>query len=254
MESYCNPVILTYHSISRGSAPLCTEPDLFAAQMDWLKANANIVPLTALVQSLAGGQPVASKTVALTFDDGFDDFYSEAAPVLRRLDMPAIVFVPAAYCGKAAAWDRNAEQKPLMEWTQIRDLVQQGISIGSHGMNHPILTGLTDAALNHEIVESKKIIESETGKAVRFFCYPYGCFDKRTVAAVAACYRYGACTTVLRMLHRTDERFALPRVDMHYLRNFAVFKSLFTPRFRFYLWGRRLTRAARVQFDFERWS
>ena len=39
MESYCNPVILTYHSISRGSAPLCTEPDLFATQMDWLKAN-----------------------------------------------------------------------------------------------------------------------------------------------------------------------------------------------------------------------
>ena len=242
MRGTFDSVILTYHSISSGPAPLCIAPDAFAAQMSWLTANANVVPLTDIVRSLTQGLHLPSRAVALTFDDGFADFYSEAAPILKRLELPAIVFLPAGYCGRAASWDRHAGGRPLMMWNQIRELVGHGVSFGSHSMTHPVLPGLTDEELKHEIAESKTLIESETGQEVRFFCYPYGCYDKGISEAASTFYGCGACTTDLRMLCGREDRFALPRIDMHYLRNLAVFRTLFTEPFRLYIYARRMTR------------
>jgi peptidoglycan/xylan/chitin deacetylase (PgdA/CDA1 family) len=235
-------LILTYHSISPGPPPLCLPPDVFAAQMDWLKAKAHVIPLRVLVESLAEERPLPPKTVVLTFDDGLCDFYTKAASILKGLGLPAINFLPAAYCGKTASWNIGAGGQPLMGWEQIRELAENGLSFGSHSMSHPVLSRLSDAELARELAESKRLIEAEIGHEVRFFCYPYGCFDKRVSQAASVCYSGGACSTNLRMLAPGDDRFALPRVDVHYLRNFGIFQSMFTGRFRLYLHARRIVR------------
>jgi len=242
MTRTLDAVILTYHSISKGPSPLCIPPDVFAGQMSWLKANAHVVPLTVLVESLAHDQPMPQRTVALTFDDGFADFYTEAAPTLRRLELTAVVFLPAAHCGRIASWDVQAGGRPLMSWAQIRELAAQGLSFGSHSMTHPALISLTDTELAYELAESKRSIEAEIGQDVRFFCYPYGCFDERTRRAVTSYYSGGACSTNPRALARAEDLFTLPRIDAHYVRNFAMFRSIFTGRFRLYLCARRFMR------------
>jgi peptidoglycan/xylan/chitin deacetylase (PgdA/CDA1 family) len=242
MPRTVNALILTYHSISEGPAPLCMPPNVFAAQMHWLKSNAHIMPLELLVESLAHGRFVPPRTVALTFDDGFSDFYTEAAPTLRRLELAAIVFLPASYCGRIASWDPWTGGRPLMTWTQIKELAAQGVGFGSHGMSHPVLTGRTDAELAYEMAESKNLIEAETGQEVCFFCYPYGCHDERTRKIVSNCYSGGACSVNLRMLASAEDRFALPRIDAYYLRSPVIFQSMFTERFRLYLCARRIAR------------
>ena len=247
MTSAADAMILTYHSISGGPPPLCIPPDVFAAQMSWLKANAHVVPLTVLVESLAQGQSIPQRTVALTFDDGFADFYTEAAPILRRLGLTAVVFLPVAYCGRTASWHVGTRGRPLMSWAQIRELAAQGLSFGSHSMTHTDLIHLTDTELAYEIAESKRLIEAEVRRDVRFFCYPYGCFDERTRRAVSIHYRGGACSTSLRKPGPAEDRFALPRIDVHYVRNLALFRSIFTERFRLYLCARRFMR------DFGSW-
>ena len=91
------PVILTYHSISEGDPPLQISPSLFAEQMEWLQANVRVASLGEVVDALTERKPLPERTVVLTFDDGYSDFYSSAAPVLRRLKFPATIFVPTGF-------------------------------------------------------------------------------------------------------------------------------------------------------------
>jgi peptidoglycan/xylan/chitin deacetylase (PgdA/CDA1 family) len=242
MTHTLNAAVLTYHSISEGPAPLCIPPSVFAAQMNWLKANVHVVSLALLVESLTQDKPMPPRTVALTFDDGFSDFYSVAAPVLRHLELSAVVFLPVSHCGKLAPWSFQTGGKSLMTWEQIRELTEQGVHIGSHGMSHSRLINRTDAELTYEMSESKRLIEAETGQEVRFFCYPYGYYDERICKAVPLYYSGGACTTDLREITPEEDCFALPRIDVHYMRNISVFRSMFTGRFRAYVYARRIGR------------
>ena len=82
------PVILTYHSISEGDSPLRISPSLFEEQVEWLRTNAHVTSLAEVVSALVEGKAVPERTVVLTFDDGFRDFYSSAAPILRRFELP----------------------------------------------------------------------------------------------------------------------------------------------------------------------
>ena len=234
-------LILTYHSISVGPPPLCIAPDVFAEQMHWLRKNAQVLPLADLAESLAEGTP-PSRAVALTFDDGFQDFYDNAAPALRSLGLPATVFLPAGYCGKMSDWNAHARGRPVLSWEQVRELAAQGLSFGSHGMSHAALTGCTDAGLAYEVGESRRVIEAETGREPEFFCYPYGSYDARARQAVFVCYRGGACSTDLHALVPGDDRFALPRIDVHYVRRPALFQAVFTERLRLYFRARRIMR------------
>jgi peptidoglycan/xylan/chitin deacetylase (PgdA/CDA1 family) len=242
------PVILTYHSISLGRSPMKIPPALFSEQMEWLKANARVLSLAEVVKALQHQQtPLPERSIVLTFDDGFRDFDSHAAPVLRQLELPATVFLPTAYCGRTNSWPGQPEwvdEEPLLDWEQIRKLAEQGISFGAHSMTHPVLSELSGAEAEREIVGSKREIEVRTGRAPEFFCYPYGRWNPAVRALVMENYG-GACSTAAGVVEPDVDPFALPRVDAHYLRNPAWLRSLFTPRFRSYVLVRRWIRRLR---------
>lgn len=240
-------VILTYHSISHGPKPLCLAPDAFAKQMEWLRNNANVIPLSALHELLLRGGTFPARAVALTFDDGFEDFAAAAAPVLLRLKLPAMVFLPTAYCGSTASWDLRTANRALLTWDKIRDLRRQGFEFGSHSMTHPMLPRLSESELMEEIAGSKKAIQERLQYEPCFFCYPYGGFSERCRRIVAALYSGGACTTELRPLTSKADRYALPRIDVHYLRNFQIFRMFLKEQLPLYLDGRRLMRTLRAR-------
>ena len=243
------PVILTYHSISPGRSPLKISPALFSEQMEWLKGNARAVSLAELLEALQQHKPLPERAVVLTFDDGFRDFDSQAAPVLRRFGFPATVFLPTAFCGRTNSWPGQAEwveEAPLLDWEQIRNLAEQGISFGAHGMTHAVLSEISGAEAEREIAGSKREIEARTGRAPEVFCYPYGRWNPAVRTLVMRNYR-GACSTAAGVVEPDADPFALPRVDAHYLRNPAWFRSLFTRRFRAYVSARRWIRRIRGQ-------
>jgi peptidoglycan/xylan/chitin deacetylase (PgdA/CDA1 family) len=240
-------VILTYHSIFEGTSPLKIAPRLFAEQMEWLKANARVAPLEEVVDCLTESKPLPARTVVLTFDDGFADFYTHAAPVLRRTRMPAIVFLPTAFCGGTNRWPGQpgwVEEQRLMSWDQLRELAEEGFSFGAHSVTHPDLCRTAEPALEREIAGSKSEIEQQTGHNVKFFCYPYGRSDERVRHAVSRHYR-AACSTRTAMLAAGADLFALPRVDAHLVRHPAIFGNLFARPFPVYLGARRLVRELR---------
>ena len=249
MDAAHFPVILTYHSISQGDSPLKTAPSLFAEQMEWLRTHVRVAPLVDVVAALVGCTALPERTVVLTFDDGFSDFYSAAAPVLRRLGLPATIFLATGYCGKTNHWPGQPAwvgEQPLLDWPQVTELAQQGFDFGAHSVHHPVLTDLAVQQAEHDIADCKAELEHRAGRQVEFFAYPYGIWNFTVRALVQRHYR-GACSTGAGAVEPNADPFALPRVDASYLRRPILFRTLFTAPCLAYLATRRFIRKVRRQ-------
>lgn len=174
--------ILMYHHVAPGhrDSKLFVSPEAFERQVGFLaRRGFRVITLEELVRTIRRGERVRSKTVLITFDDGFRDFYEHAYPVLKRHGVPATVFAVANDVGKAREF-------PFCSWEELREMSDHGIEVGSHTLTHAFLPKLEVRALEREIGESKKILEAGLGKPVRFLSYPGGGFDDRARQAAKA--------------------------------------------------------------------
>ncbi|MEY3289445.1 MAG: hypothetical protein RLZZ419_1687 [Pseudomonadota bacterium] len=170
--------ILMYHSIAGNTDDhlhpyyrTVTTPETFAMQMAFLSRSGyrtlTLFEAVGLLQGEANHQPLG-RSVVITFDDGFQDFYSAAFPVLEQFGFKATVFLISALIGKTFVTGRqclNAEE--------IRELSRNGIEFGSHTVSHPQLKNLSNAAIADELADSKVNIEDLIGVPVFLFSYPY---------------------------------------------------------------------------------
>jgi peptidoglycan/xylan/chitin deacetylase (PgdA/CDA1 family) len=166
---YVVPIIM-YHSIDDKAdvSKLSVSPESFEAQMMFLKNRGyNAVKLEDLAVMVKENK-IPYKTIAITFDDGFENNYTAAYPVLKELGISAAIFIIPEWIGKEG----------YLTWDQVVEMSDSGlISIGSHTMSHAYLAGIEDKRLEPEISDSKHFIEAHIGKEVRNFSYPLGAFD-----------------------------------------------------------------------------
>jgi peptidoglycan/xylan/chitin deacetylase (PgdA/CDA1 family) len=172
--------ILMYHSVDRAVPKgnvLTVTVDTFERQMAFFKKNHyRVLPLDSVADYVSKKSKVSSRVVALTFDDGYEDNYTYAFPILKKYNFPATVFVIVSEVGKPGR----------LNWDQIREMRSSGlISFGSHTLTHPFLPQIkSDQLLKNEILGSKNELELRLGAAVDTFCYPMGRFDPRVEAVV----------------------------------------------------------------------
>jgi peptidoglycan/xylan/chitin deacetylase (PgdA/CDA1 family) len=207
--------ILMYHAVGPHRAGSRLNhwrvlPEDFARQMDLLAERG--YRGAALRDVLDGRQEQGEKPVVLTFDDGYEGVLSRALPVLRSHGFSATVFVLSKKLGGVNDWDGETPGDALLAKGGVQALHAAGIEIGSHGATHRALPELSDADLEAEVAGSKAALEETTGAPVVSFCYPYGAFDDRSVAAVRASgYR---AATVIRggIVPDLSDPFRLKRV------------------------------------------
>jgi peptidoglycan/xylan/chitin deacetylase (PgdA/CDA1 family) len=220
-------LILTYHAIERGPAPLFIEPALFRAHLDSLvDSSTRVVTLDRLAADLSAGK-LTERCVAITFDDGFRSVAEHAVPLLVERRMPATIFSVAGHLGGRNDWPTDplgTPQRPLADAPALADLVRHGFDIGSHGMAHVPLIGATDTLLRRELVDSKLILERAIGAPVRWFAYPYGALPDAHVRSLLEESYVGACAGDLQRVSSGADVLALPRVDAHYLRDPRLFR------------------------------
>ncbi len=170
------PPILAFHGVSDSFELSITRNSIkgFARIMDYLSLSGKTGC------DLSGiNEP---DHVALTFDDGFQDFYDNAYPILDDYEFEATVFLVSDYIGKRSDWDYQS--KKHMSREMIKELSDAGIEFGSHGKTHVDLRALDDDHLHEELEGSKKAIEDLLGKPVKYFSYPFGRFDNRVIEMV----------------------------------------------------------------------
>ena len=180
------PVVLMYHSVTRyASDPylVTVSPERFGQQLRWLRRRG--LRGVSVAELLAARRHGAGRDlVGLTFDDGYADFAEHVMPALAGHGFTATVFVIAGRLGGDNAWDAAGPRKPLMTARQVRQAADAGMEIGSHGLCHVSLPGVSGPALTAETENSRAVLQGVSGQPVTGFCYPYGHVDGRVVRGV----------------------------------------------------------------------
>ncbi len=171
--------ILCYHGINKSPASYYSiATSDFASQMEFLKKNYKIISIDQLAVLLAERQTFPPRTVAISFDDGFEDFYANAFPILKRFNIPATSFIPTGFIDNKYGLGnkKRLPQNEFLSWDQIREMSQSGIDFGSHTISHKSLRKLSRQEIKHELAYSKARLEKELGKPIKGFAFPYGTF------------------------------------------------------------------------------
>jgi peptidoglycan/xylan/chitin deacetylase (PgdA/CDA1 family) len=120
------------------------------------------------------------KKVFITFDDGYQNVYFNALPILRKFGFTACIFVVTGYVGRKGDWDYawGRHKKMHLSWQQMEEMVRAGFSFGSHTVNHPDLTKIPRQFVRYELRKSKDTLEQKLGQKVNFVSYPFGRYDR----------------------------------------------------------------------------
>jgi len=216
-------VVLLYHrfGLQRLSSRVPGQyvaPVLLRWQLDYLASKGwHGTALARMIERSALGEQTQRNEFAITFDDAYTSVYERAYPILAERRLTGTVFVVAGRIGGINEWDRAAGDcpEPLMTAEQIKRLSDVGFEIGSHSLTHPHLTELSDTDLKRELTDSKHVLEELIGGEVPAFSYPYGQYDDRVLAAVAAAgYKCAVCTKLGTV--GSSGAYEIPRVNVRW--------------------------------------
>ncbi len=198
--------ILGYHSVDNTRSPLSTPTTMFKAQMGFLFSKGmKVISLHTLTSLLNASKEIPQNAVVLTFDDGFRSFCTNAWPLLAHLGFSATVFIPTNFIGGESSWYADFElvPMPMMDWSELKELKEQGADIQSHGCSHRNLAQLCPAEIRREVVDSKHTLEDRLGKEVGHFCYPFGAVNEVAKKEVKEA-GYQSAVSTRRGLHRMN--------------------------------------------------
>lgn len=210
--------ILLYHSIDSVVRPAYARwampPETFRRHMQIIAAEGyRPVTLDTLTQMMDRPE-TPDNLVCITFDDGLMDFVTGAMPVLQEFGFPATLFLVTGFLGGKARWLASSDEadRPMMGWSEVREVAGQGIECGAHSVTHRELDTLAGAAARDEIFMSKRAIEDKLGQEVRSFAYPYGYASATTKRLVREAGFRAACRVNHGLSAKREDRFGLSRI------------------------------------------
>lgn len=210
-QNYVPPIIM-YHSVHSDAvekSKLSVSLEAFRRQMRFLKENNyNVVSLEKLASMIKNSGRVPSRTVAITFDDGYGNFYTCAFPVLKKYGLPAAMFIITE--------EVERPQGDRLRWSQIREIVSSGlITIGSHCVGpEPLVNIASEDELKRQIFDSKRALEEQLGRRVTLFSYPEGRFNEQIRQLVIKAGYEAAVATNPGKAFANDDIFALKRLKV----------------------------------------
>lgn len=191
--------VLVYHSISTPPEAMLGDidisPERFERQLQWLSRWRKVVSLPETLRS-----PESNRLVAITFDDGFRDNLTVALPILEKFNLPMTLFVTAGFVGTAGYLSKE----------ELREISRHPlVTIGAHGFHHLHFTKLSVADARHELVESRRLLETITEQRVELLAWPYGECDERMELLSEEC-GYRASWSVWKGPNTRHSRWRVP--------------------------------------------
>lgn len=155
------------------------------------------------------------KPLIVTFDDGYSDFATNAWPVLRRLKVPATVFLVASKTGRTNDWDRDEPQTPLLDAVAIRELEAEGVEFGGHGYTHLPLANISPNEAREEIVRCHGALVGLLTQPPQVFAYPFSNQNATVRRLTRESGFHCAVRGKGRLNSRSTDIFGLRRILMH---------------------------------------
>lgn len=200
-------LIFEYHRVNddtAGKDPYSLSRSEFQSELNYFKDNGyNTISLMDFIRAQKYGEPLPENPVILTFDDGYEDNYTNMMPMVQAMGMKATMFMPTNYIGK----------KGYVSWDQLRQMQQKGIEIGSHTANHLPLTDMDEEAISNEIKLSKLLMEWNGMQTIYFFSYPNGAYNDAAIEALKANDYLAAVTGDAGFNTFSTDKYMLQRVN-----------------------------------------
>jgi peptidoglycan/xylan/chitin deacetylase (PgdA/CDA1 family) len=176
-NDYClNVPVLLYHHIEpiaqaqkEGHAQLTVDSNYFDQQMAYLAKNGyHAISSDELADALIRHQALPAKSIVVTIDDGYEDNYTYAFQILKKYNITGNFAIPSGLI----------ENKGYMTWSQLKEIASNSnMHIYNHTWSHAALGGASKDKIEYEIITANKQFESNLGKHINIFYYPYGSFS-----------------------------------------------------------------------------
>lgn len=204
--------ILIYHYIERpGSTTLpwlYHPPEIFEAQLKTLNDNCyNSIFVSDAAKAVKGSEIMPDKAIALTFDDGYEDMYTEAYPLLKKYGMKGTMYIIVNALGTPG----------YLTKAQVKEMADSGfVEIAGHTFNHIVLSKASDKDAYYEIAGSKRELEKIIDHPVTDFAYPYGLFTSIDEQICAKAGYLSCASTYPGQIQTYAQRFSLFRLRPGY--------------------------------------
>ena len=176
------------------------EPNIFEQQIQTLLDN-NYKFITAgkVATVIKDNKKNTNKYVVLTFDDGYQDFYTDVFPILKKYNVKATLYL---------VYNFLDNPNYLYKW-QVDEIIKSNIvEIGSHTLNHTYLKGTDSKMVQNEIQESKYKLENTFNITINSFAYPYGAYDDFAEQQIKKAGYTNAVTTDLGIIANNENKFS----------------------------------------------
>ncbi|WP_304457969.1 polysaccharide deacetylase family protein [Alicyclobacillus sendaiensis] len=197
-------------------------------ELYWLKTHDfHTINFGQLYAAFYYGYKLPYRPILLTFDDGYESFYTDVFPLLERYHFQATCFIIAGY---VHTWMNTKAEFPTMTEAQLKQLQASGlVDIEGHSYSHPYLTSVSPSRMEQEVRESADILSKMVGHPIWVFCYPYGAYNAAVIHAVQES-GYALATTQNEGYARLSQGpFTLDRIPILRDTSFAEFQSLLAP-------------------------
>jgi len=182
---------------------LTVSPELFERTLARLaEQEVQTVTMDDLFDHFRGGPALPTRAAVLTFDDGYDDNYEYAFPMLKERGMVGTFYITTDFVGNPG----------YMTWEQIKEMADAGMEIAAHSANHADFAAISPNELRRQLVEPKAILEDHIKRPVRHLAYPAGKYNPQVIAASRAAGYESAVTVLHGLRHAPSQAFELRRV------------------------------------------
>ena len=221
--------ILLYHDLESSEFPnektnLATKFTVvqghhFESQLKYLSENGcKTISLCRFFQ-IKDDLKTSSKKIVITFDDGHYSHYHIAYKLLQKYNFTGTFFIIADMI----------DQPCYLTTSQIKEMAEKGMEIGSHGASHQYLPLLAPAKMKEELQRPKIILEDITGNSVNFFAYPGGHYNKMVLQQLRSSGYAGACSCLQGLNSSRTDPFLLRRLEVRSNVSIDDFQNYFNP-------------------------
>ena len=217
-----------YHSIADGNHSLSVSINNFEKQMKFMVNSGyktiNFNDLNNIYSHIKNEDH--KKYFIITFDDGYEDIYTNALPILKKYNFNSVCFFVPDYIGKYNIWDEGRDdfiRLNLMNIEQIKEWHNEGMSLGSHTSSHKNLNKISYDEKLYQIENPKKFFNNVLSLNIDSFSYPFGQYNNESFQIVKNNYNFAVTTKRSRYKKDKFDLCKLPRIPINKSDNIVKF-------------------------------
>lgn len=206
-------VIFAYHSVNKSDYRYAIAPKLFERHLGFIKSKYKIIDLPELAKILENNELPKRDMAVITFDDGFQDNHTHAFPVLKKMEVPATIFLATGLVGNSVK--TSSGEAPMLNWQEIAEMQASGlVDFQSHTNSHIDMFASEPTIIREELEKSKKLLNEKLNKTVDFFAYPKGRMNEKIKSIVAEYFSLAFVGNGIITSTSKLDKLALPRITI----------------------------------------